>query len=156
MTLYEIDSAMLECVDAETGEIIDMDKLDALEMERALKIENVACWVKDLTAEAKAIKEEKQELAKRQQVAERKAESLKNWLAYALNGGKFSSPKASVSFRHTKSVEVTDINALVDYDDSLVKYAEPTPDKAAIKQRLNDGENVAGCQLKENTSVIIK
>ena len=33
-TLYEIDAAILNCCDIETGEIIDADALDALMMER--------------------------------------------------------------------------------------------------------------------------
>ena len=32
--LYEIDQAILDCVDLETGEILDPEKLDALQMER--------------------------------------------------------------------------------------------------------------------------
>ena len=32
--LYEIDQAILDCVDLETGEILDSDRLDALQMER--------------------------------------------------------------------------------------------------------------------------
>ena len=34
MKLYEIDNAILECIDMETGEVIDAEKLDALNMER--------------------------------------------------------------------------------------------------------------------------
>lgn len=34
MNLYEIDNAILECVDQETGEIIDTDKLTSLQMAR--------------------------------------------------------------------------------------------------------------------------
>ena len=35
--LYEIDNEILECVDEETGEILDEEKLNALEMEREKK-----------------------------------------------------------------------------------------------------------------------
>ena len=66
MTIYEIDQAIMECVDLETGEIIDTDKLNELELERESKIEGVACWIKDLKAEAEALKNEKQALAERQ------------------------------------------------------------------------------------------
>jgi hypothetical protein len=55
MTLYEIDDAILACVDPETGEIINPEALTALQMEREKKLENVALWVKDLKAEAEAI-----------------------------------------------------------------------------------------------------
>ena len=46
MKLYEIDEAIMACIDAETGEIIDADKLDKLTMERDAKIENVKISIK--------------------------------------------------------------------------------------------------------------
>ena len=52
MKLYEIDEAILNCIDLETGEIIDTEQLDKLTMEREAKLENVACWIKELKAEA--------------------------------------------------------------------------------------------------------
>ena len=52
--LYDIDQDILDCVDLETGEILDTEKLDALQMEREAKLEGVALWVKDLRAEAEA------------------------------------------------------------------------------------------------------
>ena len=72
MTIYEIDNEIMNCVDMETGEVIDTDKLNDLQMERDAKIENVALWIKELKAEAEAIKNEKQALADRQRVAENK------------------------------------------------------------------------------------
>lgn len=159
MKLYEIDNAILECIDIETGEVIDIDKLESLQMEREAKIENVACWIKDLKAEAEAIKTEKMELAKRQQVAENKAERLKNWLAYALDGHKFSTAKCSVSFRKTESVDVTPEgleNLMKSGNDELLTYKYPEPNKKAIKDAIKDGLNVRGVRLTQNTSIIIK
>ena len=158
MTIYEIDNAILECIDMETGEIIDIDKLNELEIERETKIENVACWIKDLKAEAEALKNEKQALAERQRVAESKAESLKKWLAYALQGEKFKTTKCAISFRKSEAVEVTDegLNNLMKEHDELLTYKAPEPNKTAIKQAIKDGLNVAGVQLVQNTSVIIK
>ena len=158
MKLYEIDNAILDCIDMETGEVIDIEKLNELQLERDTKIENVACWIKDLKAEAEAIKAEKQALAERQKVAENKAESLKNWLAYALNGEKFKTAKCAVYFRKSESVEVTDagIKSLMKEHDELLTYKAPEPNKTAIKQALKDGLNVDGVQLVQKTSTIIK
>lgn len=159
MKLYEIDNAILECIDMETGEVIDIDRLNELQMERETKIENVACWIKDLKAEAEAIKAEKMALAKRQQVAENKAESLKNWLAYALDGQKFKTARCAVSFMHTEAVEVTPEgleNLMRGGCDELLTYEQPKPNKTAIKAALKDGLNVSGVQLVHNTSTIIK
>ena len=158
MTLYEINSEIMSCIDMETGEVIDTEKLNELQLERDAKIENVALWIKELKAEAEAIKQEKLALADRQRVAENKAESLKNWLAYALNGEKFKTAKCSVSFRITESVEVTEegLESLMNGHDELLTYKAPEPNKKAIKQALKDGLNVAGVQLVQNTSTIIK
>ena len=158
MKLYEIDNAILDCIDLETGEVIDTEKLDALQMKRDAKIENVACWIKDLMAEANAIKADKQKLAERQKVAENKAESLKKWLAYALGGQKFITAKCAVSFRNTESVEVTEegLEALMKGHDELLTYKAPEPNKKAIKDAIKDGLSVAGVQLVQNVSTIIK
>ena len=159
MTIYEINQAIMECVDIETGEIIDTEQLDKLQMERDTKLENVACWIKELKAEAEAIKAEKQILAKRQKVAENKAESLKKYLAYTLDGKKFSTAKCAVSFRTTESVEVTAEgieNLMRDGKDDLLTYKTPEPNNAAIKQAMKDGLSVEGVQLVQNISTIIK
>ena len=159
MTIYEIDNEIMNCVDMETGEVIDTDKLNDLQMERDAKIENVALWIKELKAEAEAIKNEKQTLAERQRVAENKAESLKNWLAYALNGEKFKTAKCSILYRNSESVEVTEegLEALMRDHEDLLTYKTPEPNKKAIKEAIkNDGLDVAGIQLVQKTSTIMK
>ena len=153
MKLYEIDQAIMDCIDMETGEIINEELLNALEMERESKIENVALWIKDLKAEAEALKAEKLAFAERQKVAENNMESLKKWLAYALNGEKFKTVRASVTFRTTQKVEVADIYKL---DENFLKYKEPEANKEAIKKAINEGQEVAGATLVPSTSVIIK
>lgn len=72
MKLYEILEKLENCItidegalDTATGEIIDFDALDALELERDTKIENIACWIKNLTSDAEQLKSEKQNLEKR-------------------------------------------------------------------------------------------
>ena len=108
MTLYEIDEEILNLVDQETGEIIDIERLEQLEMEREKKISNVGCWIKDLKAEAEALKAEKNNLAKRQTVCENKVEQLKDYLSRALNGMKYKDSRCSISYRKSESVEVDD------------------------------------------------
>lgn len=159
MKIYEIDNAILECIDLETGEIVDTDRLEALQMEREAKIENVALWVKELKAEAEAIKAEKLALAERQRVAENKAESLKKWLAWALDGQKFSTARCAVSFRKSQKVEVTEEgleNLMKAGNDALLTYKTPEPNKKAIAEAIKDGLNVRGVQLVQNVSTIIK
>lgn len=81
MNLFEIENEIMNCWDQETGEIFDSKKMDQLEMARDTKIENIALYIKNLTADAEALKAEKQSFAERQKAAENKAEALKRYLA---------------------------------------------------------------------------
>ena len=153
MNLYEINAESLNCIDTETGEVIDPEKLTALQMEKDQKVENVALWIKDLKAEVEALKAEKMAFADRQKAAENKIESLKKWLGETLDGQKFKSTKVAVSFRKTESVQVSDIWEL---GENFVKYSEPTADKAAIKKAIKAGEEVKGAVLVESLSLSVK
>ena len=55
--LYEINQAIMDCVDEETGEIVDIEKLNDLHMQFDDKVENIACFIKNLLSDAKAIKD---------------------------------------------------------------------------------------------------
>ena len=151
--LYEIDTQITECFDADTGELLDAEKLENLMIEKENKLENVALWIKNLKADAAMYKAEKTAFAERQAAAERKAESLTEWLKNALNGQKFKTEKAEVSFRKTSKVEVLDIWEL---NEDFVKYSDPTPDKAAIKRAIKAGEEVNGAKLIDDISISIK
>ena len=153
MNLYEIESAILQCVDQETGDVVDIDRLNALEMERDTKISNIACWIKDLDAEAKAIKEEKDALAKRQKAAENKAESLRNYLTGFLSGAKFKDARCSISYRHSqKTIFEGDVNSLPED----CKKVEVSASLTAIKEHLLNGEVIEGASLVDNEKIQIK
>ena len=153
MTLYQIEEAILDCVDMETGEIVDCEKLAELQMERDVKVQNIALWVKNLEADAKAYKEEKDTFAAKQKAAENKAESLKKFLSTYLAGQSFKSTKVNVSFRSSTAVNVTDITKL---PEQFLKFVEPTADKAAIKKMLQEGFTVDGAELVTNQNIQIR
>lgn len=155
MTIYEIEAEIMDCIDEETGEIIDLDRLNALEMERDRKVGNVACWIKDLKAEAEAIKAEKQALEKRQKAAENKAESLKQWLLFALNGEKFKDSRCSISYRKSEKV-VFDDGFCFSSLPAQFKKVTVEPKKTEIKDYLKTGETIEGVELVENSSIQIK
>ena len=72
LSLYHIDQALEALIDPETGELLDYDAFEQLQMDREHKIENMVCWSKSLDAEAKAIRDEEKELAERRRTMERK------------------------------------------------------------------------------------
>lgn len=152
-TLYEIDEEILNCVDMETGEIIDAEKLEQLQLTRDDKVEGIALWIKNLLSDADAIKSEEEKLAQRRKANENKAKNLKEYLSKFLNGQKFKTPKVSISYRKSESVEVTDISKL---DDDYLKFAEPTVDKTKVKKALKAGTVLQGVSLVENQNIQIR
>ena len=160
-SLYEIEQSILDCIDTETGEIIDAEKLNELMIEKEVKIENVALWVKNLLSDADAFKSEKDAFAEREKAARSKAENLKQWLSMALDGQKFSTSKVQISFRNSESVEIEDEKKFVDWAwdnerDDLLTYKDPTPNKTAIKQLLKSGKTLNGVSIVKNQNIQIK
>ena len=153
-SLYEINQAILECVDIETGEIIDQEQLDSLMMERSEKIESVALWVKNLESDAVAYKAEKEAFDKREKQATNKAKRLKEWLARVCEGEKFTTPRCAVSFRKSETLEI-DEGAKIP-DEYMRTKTTTEPDKVEIKAALKGGAEIGGCRLVTNLNTHIK
>ena len=153
MNLYEIDAAILDCVDVETGEIFDIDKFEELQLTRDAKVENICLWIKNLKAEAEALKAEKDAFAKRQKAAESKMESLKRYISGYLEGTSFESAKVKVTFRKSEALEIAE-GAII--PDEYLKFKEPDIDKIALKNALKLGKHVDGCFIVENQNIQIR
>ena len=158
MTLYEISEALMACFDPESGDLVDVDAFEELQMERDQKIENIACWIKDLISDAAAIREEEKSLADRRRVLENKAESLKSYLGRFLNAGeKYSSARCAVSWRKSQKVEVNMAELWKDPRvENYLLYRDPEPNKTAIKDAIKAGFEVRGCELIDNQNLQIK
>jgi len=161
MKLYEIDREIESCIDFDTGEILDSERLDALQMERTAKLEGVACYIKNLTADARAIREEEKALAERRRQTERKAESYSKWLANALQGEKFSTAKVAVSFRKSEGLDVIDMDsfcvwAMGNGHDDLLTYAYPKVNATAVKDAIKAGVDIPYARIEERLNINIK
>ena len=161
-SLYEIDQELLDCVDMETGEILDTEKLDALQMEREKKLEGVALWIKDLNYEAAAVKEEADKLTARKKALDNKITGLKQWLLYALNGEKMKTPRCNVYQTHNQKLTVVNETALVNFIKSLndpgqfLRFPDPELKKDEIKKALKDGREIPGAVLESTEGLVIK
>lgn len=169
MTIYDIDARIAALsnaaeddmiIDEESGELMTVAQaLDALRMEREEKIENVACWVKNLSAEADAIKEEETNLAKRRKAAETKATNLKAWLIAALTRedgttDRIKTSRVAVSVKRNPPSTVVD-DALLPSSYKVAKITYQA-DKEMIKRELLAGGEVPGAHLEYGRSVMIK
>lgn len=158
MNLYDINKeleiAFESCVDPETGEVVgDTSVLDELAMARDAKIENLALYIKNLKADAKALKEEEGRLKKRRETCENRLKWLTKYLSDNLHGEKFKTARAAISFREVESIEVTDVWEL---PEDLRRYKDPEPDKALIKAAIKAGQQVKGAELVKKLSMTIK
>lgn len=155
-TLYElvkeIENFDLD-IDEETGEILNMDELDALQLEKDAKVENICLWIKNLKSDAEAYRSEKKAFEQKIRAAENKAARLTAYVDYILAGDKFKSSKVSVSYRKSEQIECAD---LLDVDVDYLRYKEPELDKKKIKDAIKAGIEVKGCQLVERQNLQIR
>lgn len=157
MNLYEIkqelEKAIEECVDMETGEIINPARLDELNMVLTDKRENVALYIKNISAEVKAIDEEAKNLTNRKRVLNNKVEGLKKYLADNLEGHKFETAKVVVSFRKSEQLE---INSIEHIPTEYLISQEPKIDKVALKKSIKQGAVINGVQIITKQNIQIK
>lgn len=143
-------------IDPETGEVLNMDALDAITGAFEEKAEAVACYIKGLLAEEQTIKAEETALCQRRKQAENKAERLKEYLSTALRSAgmdRLKTPRCALSFRRSTQVKITNEDALPDayIRTEIVRK----PDKAALKAALKNGL-VMGAELVKNDNLQIK
>lgn len=161
MTIYEIDQAMLDCCDMETGEILDTKRFDDLAMERKAKISNVGAWYKNLKAEAKALEEEADKLIKRKNACVAQMDRLKEYLTQNLGDEKFKDSRVSIYFSKTAPTLKFDdekefLTWAVANHPEYVKYADPVLNKAAIKADIESGMEFSHVRLEPSTYICIR
>ena len=161
MNLFKIAEALERCVklvsgnyvDAETGEVIDTEAIESLEMERDTKIRNIACWIRNLDAEEKALAEQERIYRDRKNATHNKKEDLKAYLASFLAGKKWKNEEVNISWRKSEAVEVTDMKKLSSY---YLRYREPEVNKTLLKADLKAGVKLEGAVLTEKNNIQIK
>lgn len=156
-TLFEyvqqIDEIIMRATD-EDG-VIDESKLteelESLELEKSEKVDNCISYYKSRKAMAEALKNEKQAITRRQQIAENEAERMKEYLEVCLKGSKWESVAGKISYRKSVSVEVDE-----NFNDERFISYEPKISKSEIKDAIKNGEVVEGATLIEKNNMQIK
>lgn len=152
MNLYQINEEIMSCIDLETGEILDVDKLSELKIARDEKIENIGLWIKNLTAEAEALRAEKRAFDERLKTTERKIASLKGYLTGFLQGEKFETAKLKIGFRKSESLEVSE-DGFIPQEYFRTKK-EVNIEK--LKKDIKAGLEIKGVYLVEKQNINIK
>jgi outer membrane murein-binding lipoprotein Lpp len=177
-SLYQInekvDSIMAKiqsAFDESTGEIIDEElylesqkELDNLEIAQNDKIENLACFIKNLHSEVFALENEIKTFSQRKKVKENQLKRVKEYLENFLKFKeikKIETPKAVLSFRKSEQLDIVDEPKVLEWlkqnESSLIKYKEPEIDKAGLKKYIKlTGEVVPSVQIVEKQNLQIK
>ena len=153
-SLYSINEAIRNTIDLDTGEIVDFEAFEELQLKRDEKIENIGLWIKNLNADAAAYKAEKDSFAEKQSRAENKAESLKKYLDSVLAGSKFNTTRVSISYRKSTSVEVDETKLPANWLREIP--ATHVVDKVEIAKALKAGEAIEGATLVTNSLIQVK
>lgn len=152
-SFYDINQEILDCVDTETGEILDEEKLRGLRMEKTEKIASMARWVKDLRVESEALKDEIAKLTARKKAAENKQDRLKAIIMDELGGKKFKDSTVSIYYGSSQSVSI-DENTKVPVH--YLKYVEPQVDRKGLLHDLKLGVELNGIHIVENRHIVIR
>lgn len=159
MKLYEIDDAIEHILATkvdENGEITDEAEaeLDALELDREKVALSIAAYLKGELAESEVLKFEAQRLRDRATTHANRAERLMRYIASHLpSGTKIENEQAVISWRKSAAVVVDDITAL---PKSMLRTADPEPDKKAINEEIKAGRKVSGARIERRVSLQVR
>lgn len=130
-------------IDDETGEVV---------VDWMKDIEILSAEYKALRAEAEDEKVKARNADIRAKSLENKAELIRRQITEVLGGETYKSKNVSISYKRSKSVYITDINAL---PSEYIKMT-PTAKKTDIANAINAGIAVTGAEIVENISTVIK
>ncbi len=171
MKLYEVNRQLEELIfqlepDPETGEIpANEDEIIAQIHALALKREDILCFLAKLAlncrAEAAALKTEEARLKKRQESLEAKDKRLIRILDRECGGETTDLGVATLRYRKTTKVEVTDETRAVNwlkrhkFTDAF-RIPAPTVYKTEVRKLMGEGQKVPGCTVVEDRSCCLR
>lgn len=147
-TLLEIEDIDDEIIENTLGTIMDSFKEKAV---------NLAAFIKNIEAEAEAVKEAKISMMNRQSKLERKCASLKQYLKINMQAAGIkkidSSPLFEIKILNNSSkVCILDNNLIPNEYCHIEKIA----DKRLIRKLLEEGESIQGATLIKDESISIR
>ena len=143
--------------DAKVNELPNV--ISFVEGELEMKAESYAKIMKNLEGDVAALKAEEERLANRRKAIENNIKNMKITLQSMMTfTGKVKFKTDLFSFgiqKNAPSVVIdTDINNL---PTEFLKFKDPEPDKAKLKEALKNGEDLSGyCHLEQSESLRIR
>lgn len=139
------------------------DTLDGIGGELEDKAADIAVLIKEMNAEAAALREEELNLAERRKAKENRVKWLTQYLAdnmQAAGLAKVDRPRATLSFRKSKAVRIDDEEGFILWAEKSGQYGflnlKTTVNKTAVRDALKAGNELPGAVIEERQSLQIK
>ena len=159
MTLYEIREAIRNFefdFDEESGEILNANEYDALQIAETEKKEAIGCLIKEGRAEVAALIAEMKSLKDRADRKQNWINNMEKWYAQVLGNEAFETPRVQVSFRKSQTTDIIEERLIPsEYMVQRIK-TETKPDKDKIKKAINAGKEVPGAVLTDHYNIQVK
>lgn len=152
MTLFDINKEIRDCIDLDTGEILDEERLRNLQIGRHEKRRNYVFAIMNLSAMAKACREQEERFKHRRERAKKTIKWLRDTLQDDLAGQTMTEPEFTISYRMSQVVDIQNEDMIPRKFTSI----EYKPDKNAIKTAIKAGEKVAGAILMNKQNMVIR
>ena len=164
MTLYEITNDYLQLMtmleDPELDPQTLSDTMEGIEGELEDKAESYGKIAKNIEGDIVALKAEKERLTKKIQTKENNLKRLKETLQFSMEAtgkNKIKTPLFSFSIRKNAPAVVMDEPYIENVPERFLKYSDPTINRTAIKEAIQNGEDLEGiAHLEQSTSLTIK
>lgn len=157
MKLFEIKEEILRLGELDLDEQTMNDTLESLQFELEEKADNIACLIKQLTAEAEAIKAESKNLAER---AKAKAAKVDKLTQYLFDTFKAVGADKVETARNVIAIKKNPCSVVLDEGFNITEYmAEKVsiqPNKEKIKDDLKNGVVIDGARLEQKERLAIK
>jgi len=160
--LYEIKNEYLEaldhlnCLNNISNEIVS-DSLAAINQSLEEKVKNIAGYIKNLEAEAIAMKQYEDNMNKKRKAIENKIQSIKNYIKenmIACGITKIDSPELNILIKRCKSSPL-----IIDESKIPKEFYKIKTEEVLDKNKLMDVleyEKIDGVEIQENYSLTIK
>lgn len=164
MTIYEITSDYLQLMqmleDPELDPQVLADTMEGIEGEFEFKADNYARVMKNMEAELNGIKAEIDRLSNRKKTIENNVKRMKEALQYSMEvtgKTKFKTELFSFGIRKNAPSVIMDEPYIENVPERFLKYSEPTINRTAIKEAIQNGENLEGlAHLEQSESLSIR
>ena len=162
--LYEITQDYLQILSMMEDPELDpqtlADTMEAVEGELEIKAENYAKVIRNLEGDIAAIKVELDRLSAKKKTLENNIKTMKSALQMAMETTgktKFKTELFSFGIRKNAPSVIMDEPYIENIPERFLKYSEPTINRSAIKEAIQNGEDLEGlAHLEQSESIFIK